>query len=196
MNGQAEIQVAPTGRVEKLILLLRGEKVLLGQQLAELYGVPVKALIQAVKCNHNRLPQDFVLQLSPEEFDNLKSQFVTSSWGGWQRALPYAFTDQAVPLANRVGEGSGMRAAKIEEVLEHPRVAVACMSANAFGSEWTQLESYPFRFRDPLNDERRFLPLRLDDAPIKGSLAQFLYINWRPERGELALGKPQTFYGI
>jgi hypothetical protein len=54
------------------------------------------------------------------------------------------------------------------------------MSANTFGSDWAQLEAGTFRFRDPLNQERRFIPLRLDDAPIKGSLAQFLHINWRP----------------
>jgi hypothetical protein len=70
--------------------------------------------------------------------------------------------------------------AKIEEGLEHFRVLVLCMSANAFGSDWAQLEAGTFRFRDPLNKERRFIPLRLDDAPIKGSLAQFLYINWLP----------------
>jgi len=60
--------------------------------------------------------------------------------------------------------------AKIEEGLERSRVLVLCMSANAFGSDWAQLESGTFRFRDPLNKERRFLPLRLDDAPIEGSL--------------------------
>jgi len=58
---------------------------------------------------------------------------------------------------------------KIEEGLERSRVLVLCMSAHAFGSDWAQLESGTFRFRDPLNKERRFLPLRLDDAPIKGS---------------------------
>ena len=57
--------------------------------------------------------------------------------------------------------------AKIEEGLEHSRVLVLCMSLNAFGSHWAQLESGTFRFRDPLNKERRFVPLRLDDAPIK-----------------------------
>jgi hypothetical protein len=71
--------------------------------------------------------------------------------------------------------------AKIEEGLEHSRVLVLCMSANAFGSEWAQLEAGTFRFRDPLNKDRRFIPLRLDDAPIKGSLAQFSYIDWSPE---------------
>lgn len=68
---------------------------------------------------------------------------------------------------------------KIEEGMEQSRVLVLCMSANAFGSDWAQLDSGTFRFRDPLNKERRFLPLRLDDAPIKGSLAQFLYIDWQ-----------------
>ena len=70
--------------------------------------------------------------------------------------------------------------AKIEEGLEHSRVLVLCMSACAFGSDWAQLEAGTFRFRDPLNKERRFIPLRLDDAPIKGFLAQFLYIDWLP----------------
>ena len=68
--------------------------------------------------------------------------------------------------------------AKIEEGLEHSRVLVLCMSVHAFGSDWAQLEAGTFRFRDPLNHDRRFIPLRLNDAPIKGSLAQFLYINW------------------
>ena len=67
--------------------------------------------------------------------------------------------------------------AKIEEGLEHSRVLVLCMSAHAFGSDWAQLEAGTFRFRDPLNQDRRFIPLRLDDTAIKGSLAQFHHIN-------------------
>ena len=74
--------------------------------------------------------------------------------------------------------------AKIEEGLESSRVLVLCMSANAFGSDWAGLEAGTFRFRDPLNKDRRFIPLRLDHAPIKGSLAQFLYIDWLPENRE------------
>ena len=65
------------------------------------------------------------------------------------------------------------------------------MSANAFGSDWAQLPTHPQPSTlnpqptgAPLNQERRFIPLRLDDAPIKGSLAQFLYINWRPAERE------------
>src|ERR1051326_4018058 len=79
--------------------------------------------------------------------------------------------------------------AKIEEGLEQSRVLVLCMSANAFGSDWAQLESGTFRFRDPLNRDRRFIPLRLDDAPIKGSLAQFVYINWQPPASDREYAK-------
>lgn len=76
--------------------------------------------------------------------------------------------------------------AKIEEGLEHSRVLVLCMSAHAFGSDWAQLEAGTFRFRDPLNKERRFIPLRLDGSPIKGALAQFLYIDWFQNEREQA----------
>lgn len=79
--------------------------------------------------------------------------------------------------------------AKIEEELEGSRVLVFCMSANAFGSEWSQLEAGTFLFRNPLNKERRFIPLRLNDAPIKGSLMQFLYINWLPQDREQEYAK-------
>jgi hypothetical protein len=73
---------------------------------------------------------------------------------------------------------------EIEQGLEQSRVLVLCMSANAFGSDWAHLESSTFRFRDPLNKDRRFIPLRLDDAPVRGSLGQFLYIRWQPEHRE------------
>lgn len=84
---------------------------------------------------------------------------------------------------------------KIEEGLERSRILLLCMSANAFGSDWTQLEGHVFRFRDPLNKERRFLPLRLDEAQPKGSLAQFLYVDWRPTAREREYGKLLTACG-
>ncbi len=78
---------------------------------------------------------------------------------------------------------------KIDDGLERSRVLVLCMSANAFGSDWAQLEAGTFRFRDPLNIERRFIPLRLDDTSIKDSLAQFSYINWLPDDREQGYAK-------
>lgn len=68
--------------IEQRILLLRGHKVLLDSTLAELYAVETKVLLQAVKRNSNRFPDDFMFQLTKPEFDNLRSQTVTSSWGG------------------------------------------------------------------------------------------------------------------
>jgi len=93
--------VVPGARIERAILLIRGEKVLLDQDLAELYGVETRALVQAVKRNLDRFPKDFMFQLTAEEFGNLKSQIVTSSWGG-RRTAPYAFSEQGVAMLSSV----------------------------------------------------------------------------------------------
>jgi len=90
-----QMSLVPVERIERAILLIRGQKVLLSQQLAELYGVETKVLNQAVARNRERFPDDFMFQLSREELENLKSQIVTSSWGG-VRTPPYAFTEQGV----------------------------------------------------------------------------------------------------
>ena len=92
----------PTERIEQQILLLRGEKVMLSTDLARLYQVAPRALVQAVKRNADRFPEDFMFQLSTEEFQNLKSQIVTSRWGGLRRAAPYAFTEQGVAMLSSV----------------------------------------------------------------------------------------------
>jgi len=89
-------------QIEKHILLLRGQKVMLSTDLAGLYGVAPKVLVQAVKRNIERFPSDFLFQLSPQEAKNLKSQIVTSSWGGARRAAPYAFTEQGVAMLSSV----------------------------------------------------------------------------------------------
>ncbi|MGI8438394.1 MAG: ORF6N domain-containing protein [Chthoniobacterales bacterium] len=83
------------------IHFLRGQKVMLGQDLAELYGVTAGALLQAVKRNRSRFPKDFLFQLTAKEFGNLKSQFVISSWGGL-RSRPFAFTEQGVAMLSSV----------------------------------------------------------------------------------------------
>ncbi len=94
--------VIPVERIETRIFLIRGEKVMLSTHLAELYDVEPRALIQAVKRNIERFPEDFMFQLSAGEFANLKSQIVISSWGGTRRAAPYAFTEQGVSMLSSV----------------------------------------------------------------------------------------------
>jgi hypothetical protein len=92
----------PVETIENRIFLLRGQKIMLSQDLAELYNVPVKVLHQAVKRHAARFPLDFMFLLTHQEFVNLKSQFVTSRWGGIRRALPYAFTEQGVAMLSGV----------------------------------------------------------------------------------------------
>ncbi|MDQ3181649.1 MAG: ORF6N domain-containing protein [Acidobacteriota bacterium] len=94
----------PIERIEQLILLAHGERVILDADLAKLYGVTTKVLNQAVKRNQARFPEDFMFQLTKEEFDNLRSQFVTSSstsYGG-RRYLPYVFTEHGAIMAANV----------------------------------------------------------------------------------------------
>lgn len=92
----------PVERIERAILLIHGQKVMLDADLAALYGVETKVLVQAVKRNLVRFPEDFMFQLSQEEFAILRSQFVTSSdWGG-RRYPPYAFTEQGVAMLSGV----------------------------------------------------------------------------------------------
>jgi len=94
--------IVPLERIESRIFLIRGHKVMLSSDLAMLYGVQARALIQAVKRNRDRFPPDFMFQLTDGEFANLKSQIVTSSWGGVRRATPYAFTEQGVAMLSSV----------------------------------------------------------------------------------------------
>lgn len=87
--------------ISSKIFLIRGEKILLDRDLAQLYGVEVKVLNQSVRRNIERFPLDFMFQLSKKEFLNLKSQFVTSSWGGI-RKMPLVFTEQGVAMLSSI----------------------------------------------------------------------------------------------
>lgn len=94
--------MVPAERIERAILLIRSQKVMLDADLAGLYGVPTRVLVQAVKRNLDRLPEDFMFQLSEREFKNLRSQDVTSSQWGGRRYAPYAFTEQGVAMLSSV----------------------------------------------------------------------------------------------
>jgi len=94
--------LVPVERIEQAILRIRGHNVMLDQDLADLYGVETKALTRAVRRNLDRFPEDFMLQLSTEEFGNLRRQFGTSSQWGGRRYPPYAFTEQGVAMLSSV----------------------------------------------------------------------------------------------
>jgi len=100
-----ETSLIPAKRIENSILFVRGEKVILDEDLAFLYGVSTKVLIQAVKRNKERFPPDFMFQLNKEEFASLRSQFVTSklkSGRGGRRYPPYAFSEEGVAMLSSV----------------------------------------------------------------------------------------------
>jgi hypothetical protein len=88
-RSKALVQVE---HITRAILVLRGQRVLLDSELAALYGVTTRRLNEQVRRNRSRFPDDFLFELTTEEFGNLKSHFATSSWGG-RRKLPLAFTE-------------------------------------------------------------------------------------------------------
>ncbi len=94
-------ELVPVERIERKIYLIRGQKVMLDRDLAELYGVETKVFNQAVKRNRIRFPPDFMFRLTFKEFSDLRSQTVTSSWGG-QRYLPHVFTEHGVAMLSSV----------------------------------------------------------------------------------------------
>jgi len=102
ITAVSKVPAVTLRNLEHRILLLRGLKVMLSSDLATLYEVEARVLNQAVKRNLDRFPEDFMFALTQEEYANLKSQFVTSSWGGARRAPPYAFTEQGVAMLSSV----------------------------------------------------------------------------------------------
>ena len=92
MNVIPRAALTPVDSIARSILILRGQKVLLDAELAALYGVTTRRLNEQARRNRNRFPADFLLELTAEEYANLKSHFATSSWGG-RRKLPFAFTE-------------------------------------------------------------------------------------------------------
>ena len=88
--------------IQKKILFIRGVKVLLDSDLAQMYGVETKQLKRAVRRNSRRFPQDFMLELTKEEYDSLRSQFGTLKRGEHSKYLPMAFTEQGVAMLSSV----------------------------------------------------------------------------------------------
>ena len=101
MSKSAHSQSIVASKISQKIYFLRGHRVMLSTDLARLYGVEARALIQAVQRNIDRFPADFLFQLTADEHKNLKSQFVISRWGG-ARTAPYAFTEQGVAMLSSV----------------------------------------------------------------------------------------------
>ena len=126
--------------IQNLIYEIRGQKVMLDSDLAKLYQVETKVLNQAVKRNSKRFPPDFMFQLDFKEFTNLKSQIVTSSWGGTRR-LPYAFTEQGVAMLSGVLKSDIAIEANIAIMRAFVQVRQYLLTAASFSSELKELRA-------------------------------------------------------
>ena len=132
----------PITHITQSILILRGQKVLLDADLAALYGVETKVLLQAVKRNMERFPEDFMLQLTTDEWSALRSQIVTLNTGRGQhrKYLPYAFTEQGVAMLSSVLNSKRAIAVNIEIMRAFVRMRELLASNKELAQQLKKLE--------------------------------------------------------
>lgn len=128
-------------QIQKLIYNIRGYKVMLDSDLAHLYEVETRVLNQAVKRNIERFPSDFMFQLTKEEFNNLISQNVTSSWGGL-RKLPYAFTEQGVAMLSGILKSTRAIEVNIQIMRVFVKMRQWAIENKELSERLTELERY------------------------------------------------------
>ena len=174
----------PVERIERSILLIRRQKVMLSTDLAELYQVEPRALVQAVKRNIARFPEDFMFQLSEEEFSNLKSQIVISSWGGLRRARPYAFTEQGVAMLSSVLNSKRAIKVNIEIMRAFVRLRQILASNKDLAKRLDELEKkYDAQFRVVFEAIRELMrPPESKKRPI-GFLVEEPQVPYKPSKG-------------
>jgi hypothetical protein len=133
----------PVERIERSILVLRSHKVMLDADLAALYEVPTKVLLQAVKRNLERFPSDFMFQLEKQEVAVLRSQFVTSNnpGRGGRRTVPYAFTEQGVAMLSSVLNSPRAVAVNIEIMRAFVRLRLILASNKELARKLDALEA-------------------------------------------------------
>jgi phage regulator Rha-like protein len=179
MERKSAIRPISVDRITQSILVLRGHKVLLDSDLAALYDVPTKVLLQAVKRNIDRFPDDFMLQLGAEEWAALRSQFVTLKTGRGQhrKYLPYAFTEQGVAMLSSVLKSKRAIAVNIEIMRAFVRMRELLASNKTLAQQLQKLErkvaSHDVAIADVLRTIRELMnPLPLKSRPI-GFTAKF-----------------------
>jgi hypothetical protein len=138
-SGQTSF--ASIEHITRSILVLRGQRVLLDVELADLYGVATKALLQAVRRNRERFPEDFMIQLNDAEWAILRSQTVTSSaLHGGRRYPPYAFTEQGVAMLSSVLRSRAAIAVNVQIMRAFVRMRELLASNTALARKLDELE--------------------------------------------------------
>ncbi len=153
---------------EEKIYLIRGDKVMLDADLAALYGVETKVLVQGVKRNADRFPPDFMFQLTNQEFIILRSQFVTSSrWGG-RRYPPYAFSEHGIAMLSSILNSPQAIKVNIEIMRTFVRLRKLLASNSALASKLFALEEkYDSQFKVVFDAIRQMLaPVEVNKRKI------------------------------
>lgn len=150
MPRKRPTSLVPVERIEKSILLIRGEKVMLDFDLADLYGVETRVLVQAVKRNVDRFPRDFLFQLTKEELEDWRSQIVISKPSAQMglRRRPYAFTEHGVAMLSSVLRSKRAVQVNIEVVRAFVRLRKLLASHEALAGKLAEMEKkYDAQFR-------------------------------------------------
>lgn len=160
--------------IDKSIYLIRDQKVLLDEDLARLYQVRTKAPVQAVKRNINRFPDDFMFQLTIEEYSALRSQIVTLSGKAGRRALPYAFTEHGVAMLSSVLNSNRAVEVNIAIVRTFIKMRQMIQTNKELSERLNQMErKYNAEFKVVFNSIRELIekkPRLLVDPPKKHKL--------------------------
>jgi hypothetical protein len=153
------VAVIPVERVERRILLIRGEKVLLDADLADLYGATTKRLNEQVRRNQDRFPADFMFRLTSEEFERLRSQIATSNVGrGGRRYQPFAFTEHGAIMAANVLNSPQAIAASVMVVRAFVRLRQMLASHADLARKLEDLEKrYDVQFKQIFNAIRALM---------------------------------------
>jgi ORF6N domain len=167
---EPQVALVPVERVERSILLIRGEKVILDADLADLYGVTTKRLNEQVRRNPDRFPRDFMFQLTPEELAILRSQFATSrsGWGG-RRYPPFAFTEHGAIMAANVLSSPRAIAASVMVVRAFVNLRQMLASHGELGRRLDDLEKrYDGQFRQIFAAIRALMQPPKPEEPSSG----------------------------
>lgn len=155
----------PVERIERRILFLRGHKVMLDRDLAELYGVTTFNLNKAVRRNPDRFPDDFMFQLTEEEFQNLIFHFGISRWGG-TRKLPLVFTEQGVAMLSSVLRSPRAIAVNIEIMRVFAKLREMIVSNKDLARRLEELEmKYDAQFKVVFDAIRQLMAAPESDPP-------------------------------
>lgn len=143
MKANSSSSAVSLQEIGHAILILRGQRVLLDATLAELYGVATKVLLQAVRRNLQRFPSDFMIQLTPAEWDALRSQIVTlkAGRGRHRKYSPYAFTEQGVAMLSSVLGSDRAIAVNIEIMRAFVRMRELLASNKVLADRLDELEA-------------------------------------------------------